>query len=228
MCGIYGSKNYKSFQKLYESNCKRGNFAGGSIYIRSKDGMYIKKWKGVIPPGGFDEESSFAEDFHTFLGHTQAPTGSIRAFKYNTTHPFEHGDWIVAHNGVLENDEQLRSNLKRDDKLTFNTIDTPVDSAVIPALIHEMYTDDDVQAITSALELLKGTFGCWFYSKKTQQTYLARSGSTLFGNVETGCFSSIKTNNTKQGLDQGKLYCLTSEGLATVGEFKYDSPFFIF
>lgn len=228
MCGIYGSKTFKTYKQLYRANCDRGNFAGGSIYIRAKDGMYIKKWKGVVPSEGFDEESSFAEDFHTFLGHTQAPTGSVRAFKYNTTHPFEHGDWIVAHNGVLENDQPLRDEIKPDDKLTFNSLDIPVDSAVIPALVHTLNTDDDVQAIADALELIKGTFGCWFYNKKTQQTYIARSGSTIFANITTGDFSSISTPQTPTALEQGKIYCLTSEGLATVGTFKFDSPFFIF
>jgi len=228
MCGIYGSRDFKSFKNLYTANCHRGNFAGGSIYIRAKDGMYIKKWKGVIPPSSFDEESAFASDFHTFLGHTQAPTGAMRAFKYNTTHPFEHGDWIVAHNGVLENDQDIREQIKPSDNLTFNTLDVPVDSAVIPALIHEQYIDEDVPAIASALEMLKGTFGCWFYNKKTQQTYIARSGSTLFANIETGCFSSISTTSVSCSLDQGKIYCITPEGLTVVGEFKYDSPFFVF
>lgn len=226
MCGIYGSKKFRSFKELYQLNCARGNFAGGSIYLRAKDGMYIKKWKGVIPSSSFDEEESFASDFHTFLGHTQAPTGSVRAFKYNTSHPFEHGDWIVAHNGVLENDQSLREEIKSDSKLTFNTLDIPVDSAVIPALIHTLNTNDDVQAISDTLELLKGTFGCWFYNKQTQQTYLARSGSTLFANIDTGCFSSTMTAQTPKTLKQGKIYCLTTEGIATVGEFKFDSPFF--
>lgn len=228
MCGIFGSLNFNRYSQLYRNNCTRGSFAGGSVYTKSHGNMYLKKWKGVAPTSIFDEERSFAEEFNFFLGHTQAPTGSVRAFKHKTTHPFEHGDWIVAHNGVLENDEEIRSSILPDDKLSFNTLDIPVDSAVIPALLHTLSSDDDVQTISDTFNMIKGTFGCWLFSKKTQQVYVVRSGSTIFANITTGDFSSTKTKYTKESLNEGKIYCMTSEGFAVVGEFECDSPFFIF
>ena len=233
MCGIYGSVNFHTYEKLYIENQTRGNFAGGSLYVRKPNGLYLKKWSGSQSAEELTGEYCFQDDYSTFLGHTQAPTSSSREYSTKTTHPFEHGWWIVAHNGVLENDEYIRENLLSSaigecDTHVFDTSKIPVDSAVIPALIDEVYIDDDVSAIRKALEYLKGTFACWMYSKHTQQTYLARSGSTLFGDISESNFSSTEVSEyATEPLKEGIIYCVTTEGLAEVGSFTQSSPFFL-
>lgn len=236
MCGIYGSRKFGIYEKLYIENKRRGNFAGGSIYTRGSGSMYMQKWEGVKDAKELTGEWAMQEEYNTFLGHTQAPTGSKRVYKSSTTHPFEHGCWIVAHNGVLENDEYIRENHLGDTTgfysgSVYSTKETPVDSAVIPALVdnYDDYKGQDVEAISSAMSKLKGTFGCWLYSKHTNQTYLARSGSTLFANIDTGDFSSIHVPGVcDTSLDEGVIYCITMEGIAEVGNFDTHSPFFIF
>lgn len=234
MCGIFGSKDFVSYEKLYNSNKKRGTFAGGSIYTKGAEGMYLKKWEGVLSPQELTGEYSFQEEYINFLGHTQAPTSAERSYKPKTTHPFEHGWWIVAHNGVLENDTQLREDYLKEsygecDSTFFDTSQIPVDSAVIPALIDTLYVGDDVLAIKEACQLLKGTFACWIYSKRTQQTYIVRSGSTLFGDVTNSNFSSTSVDGiADEQLKEGVIYCMTSEGLTEVETFEQNSPFFIF
>ena len=197
MCGIFGSTDFSTYEKLYNKNKKRGTFAGGSLYVKGSQGMYLKKWQGKQLVDEMTGEYAFQDEYSIFLGHTQAPTSSTREYSAKTTHPFEHGSWIVAHNGVLENDEKLREEYLHDangicDTMCFNTSKIPVDSAVIPALIDVMYVGDDVLAIKESCEKLQGTFACWIYSKHTHQTYLVRSGSTLFGSISNSNFSSIK------------------------------------
>jgi len=234
MCGIFGSRDFSTYEKLYAKNKQRGTFAGGSLYTKGSGGMYLKKWEGFQAVDEMTGEYAFQDDYTTFLGHTQAPTSSSRGYNVKTSHPFEHGWWIAAHNGVLENDEQIREEYLKEsygecDSMFFDTTKLPVDSAVIPALIDTLYVGDDVLAIKETCQRLKGTFACWLYSKRTHQTYLIRSGSTLYGDVESSSFSStLVPNAADEELKEGTIYCITPEGLTIVETFQQNSPFFIF
>lgn len=236
MCGIFGSKEYSLYERLYIKNKQRGSFAGGSLYVGHNESQYIKKWEGSLENQELTGEYAFVTPYHTFLGHTQAPTGSVRDYNPKTTHPFEHGRWVVAHNGVLENYREIREEYLTDSLgeykgSTYSTADLDVDSACIPALLDTIYNKvaDDVFTISEVMSTLKGTFACWLHNKQTSQTYIVRSGSTLFGDIENNCFSSIHVPElTEQSLDEGVIYCMTPEGLTQVGTFHQSSPFFLF
>ena len=231
MCGIFGSNNFSTYEKLYVENKKRGTYSYGSLYVTNNKEIYQTKKKGTTDLTG---DYAYSKEFEWFLGHTQAPTSSQRDYSPRTTHPFEDLYHIVAHNGVLENHEQL------DEEYLIAHLN-PVDSSVIPALLgtHLEFDDDiiedddspktyELMVIEKTCTSLKGTFGCWIYSKLTGCIYLVRSGSTLFGNIDTGDFSSIKVPGVcETELEQGVVYCVTSEGLTECGNFKFNSPFFL-
>lgn len=160
-------------------------------------------------------------DFNYFLGHTQAPTSSQRKFSPPTSHPFQHKDWLVAHNGVLTNDKKIKALIT--DKKSFNI----VDSSVIPALIYQenKKLNDEVTAIVRSLSQLEGTFGLWIYNQKSANIYLARSGSTVYADFINNSFSSLPHEGFVE-LEEGLLYLLTQEGVTSVGRFKPKSPFF--
>jgi glucosamine 6-phosphate synthetase-like amidotransferase/phosphosugar isomerase protein len=162
-------------------------------------------------------------EFYYFLGHTQAPTSSKRTFDELTSHPFDCGLWTVAHNGVLTNDNKLRNLIK--DKSSFNEVDT----SVIPALLDQTYEEsgaDEVEVICEVLSKLEGTFGLWIYCKESHNTYLARSGSTLYADLVNNTFSSLPEDKFVP-LEEGVLYLITAEGITSVGGFSSNSPFFI-
>lgn len=244
MCGIFGSFNFRRFVKLYDENKQRGNFAIGSMYIsKMKDAspglakdVYVRKHEGVVD---LQEHYSFHKDYEQFLGHTQAPTSINRSFSPATTHPFDSVHYTVAHNGVLENHKELGKEMMpgwwKDDS---------VDSEVIPGILsinvefdeeivlsaHDLDggKTEDVLTIEKTCSMLKGIYGCWVYSKLTGDTFIVRNGSTLYGNIQTGDFSSVfvpKLCETE--LKQGVVYCVTSEGLTECGNFETNSQFFI-
>ena len=156
-----------------------------------------------------------------FLGHTQAPTSEKRVFSPSTSHPFQYKGWLVAHNGVLSNDGEIKKLIK--DKKAYNAVDSSVIPPLVDMKVKEM--DDEVAGICKALSMLKGTFGVWIYNQKTGNVFIARSGSTVFANFLTNDFSSLKEKDYVQ-LDEGVLYLLTKEGITSVGVFKTNSPFF--
>ena len=66
------------------------------------------------------------DTFDVYLGHLQAPTGSNRKWSEETTHPFHIGAWIIAHNGVITNQDSLikeynNSFIRNDINARFNT-----------------------------------------------------------------------------------------------------------
>ena len=220
MCGIYCSNDLSTFEVLQEANKKRGNFSTGIFHCYNKANYDIIKKKGNID---WNKTNIPIEKGCLYLGHNQAPTETGRGWKEETSHPFWVGDWIVAHNGVLTNFNELI-----DDYVPMH--DNPVDSSIIPALLDEFeYThgpcedaETEVQNILYTIEKLKGTFALWIVNIKTMNIYIARQGSTLF--YKDSNISSIRGCDYKE-VSQGILYNFSYEGLTEIDGFVYDSPF---
>jgi glucosamine 6-phosphate synthetase-like amidotransferase/phosphosugar isomerase protein len=226
MCGIFGSSEYKTYVKLYAKNRARGDFAYGSMMIDESLHASIKS-AGVFKLSDklyldlkHNKRKSF-DDFKNYLGHSQAPTSAARKYSHATSHPFNTGKWYVAHNGVLSNEKELRTILKK-----YKTIND-VDSSLIPALMdhYSKSEKNETNIICKALSMLRGNFGLWILNSKNNHVYLARSGSTLYADFLTNNFSSIKFSDYKP-IEEGILYLQTVEGLTSVGTFKSNSPFF--
>jgi len=221
MCGIFGSTKFEQFRTLYRLNQSRGDFAYGGLYS-NEDNHILEKYEGNKP---FPTPKN-ATKYVNFLGHTQAPTSSKRNFSPETTHPFTHKNWTVAHNGVLSNAEELKRKF-----LLTNT--NEVDTSCIPALMSYFYVDtgdthtDEVRAITTSLQQLEGTYGCWIYNKLSRNIYLARSGSTLYYEV-TGNFSSaLDPYSHYKTVPEGTLLKIKGTSVHEAGSFSFDSPYFI-
>ena len=220
MCGIYCSNDLSTFEILEEANKNRGNFSTGIFYCYGKANYNVIKEKGGV--NWYATRLPTGDNF-IYLGHNQAPTETGRDWKEETSHPFWFGDWIVAHNGVLTNYEELI-----DKYIPMH--DNPVDSSIIPALLDEFEynhgpcedVDAEIQNILYTIEKLKGTFALWIVNIKTMNVYIARQGSTLF--YKGNNISSIKGKGYKK-VDEGVLYSYSYEGLTKLREFENKSPF---
>ena len=165
MCSIIGSPRQETFSHLIDENLERGNFAYGITMIdlqhtTTNFGKSMPQYtlKRIV------EKSCYDPVF--FLGHLQSPTSAKRDFSVETTHPFEYRSKLLAHNGVLENFEQLKAD---NPELPVNE----VDSSIILPLI-------DKYGLKAALEKLQGTFGCWLYDTDQYELLVFRSGSTIY------------------------------------------------
>ena len=104
MCGIFCSDDLSMFEILQTANKKRGDFSTGIFYAYNNANYKIKKYEGGID---WDKEKLPNGDGFLYLGHNQAPTETGRTWNEWLAHPFQFGDWIVAHNGVITNYEKL-------------------------------------------------------------------------------------------------------------------------
>jgi glucosamine--fructose-6-phosphate aminotransferase (isomerizing) len=217
ICGIYGSTNPSKFEVLDKVNQQRGNFASGLFYHDGQNYDFthvegIFDWDEIDLPGGF-----------TYLGHNQAPTSSARVWRAHNSHPFVKDNWVVAHNGVLTNFNEL----KRDYLPDHENI---VDSSIIPALLlhfEKMFEktntiEKEILLISYVLELLQGTFGLWIVNTDTLNTYIARQGSTLF--YDYNSFSSTRGTDFEE-IKEGVIYRFSKKNIKPVGQFKCKSPF---
>ena len=215
MCSIYGSNNRSMFDVLHDATIDRGKFVFSYLFLASNDKNCSNQLQGHPD---MDKIVSL-DDCTYYLGHNQAPTSLQRAFNKNTCHPFRANKWIVAHNGVLTNHKELNKKYKLKNK-------NPVDSSVIPLLIdHFSKKHDEIDSISKALSLLEGTFAVWIVNEQSNNVYIARQGSTLYGNFNTGSFCSINSTSDWLEVPEGKVYQLTNI-IQEVGQFINSTPFF--
>lgn len=218
MCGIFGTSNFRSFEKLYNDNKIRGNFSHGFLFVSKNRKTYIRKGPGLHDLKT-EKDWISSNRYNLYLGHTQAPTSSKRTFSDKTTHPFISDKFVIAHNGVLENHSELCKS---------KHINVPeIDSEAICILLNELYLGDDIAVIKELFSQLLGTFACWIYSKTSSKCYLVRSGSTLFFNDIKTEFSSTKTDTHTIPASDGVIYEYTPEGYTSVENFSSNSAFFM-
>lgn len=218
MCAIFGSFDASMFEILYEANKQRGTFASSAVGI-AEDDQYIFKKEGSI---NFDT-IEYCDETHYLTGHVQAPTSAKREWDYETSHPFGSPTWLVSHNGVLTNEQEIR-------KQYLPWLDNPVDTSVIVNLL-QYFTDNDpgipnaVKSIRKTLELIQGTFALCIVDSLTSDIYIARCGSTLFYDNK-GNFSSTQGKGFKK-VPEGVVYKLNKNTRRWNKslEFNVESPF---
>lgn len=208
MCGIWITPTKELCQETYELNRERGDFSTG-IFSIAPYGSFIYKSK---EPDWEDID----EHGQIYCGHTRAPTCGHDEFSIEeTTHPFSYHEWVVAHNGIIKNVDDLKEkyNISKD---------ILVDTEIIPILL-EHHKD-----IVKTLEDLDGIFGLWIYNIITAKLYVARCASSLYYQEENNIVSSAKLENSIS-LKEGVLYEYKSNSkLQEISTFKYKSPYFTF
>jgi len=221
MCGIFGAPSDIEFETLYSANKKRGTFSFGCTLITTNETYVTYKQEGLYDT---NSDTLNYKDINYYLGHTQAPTSCEREYRSITTHPFEEGDWQVAHNGVLSNFDHLKSKY-----VPWHT--SKVDTSIIPALLNEFRNEDNnasaISLLTRVANLLEGTFALWILDKMHSHVYLLRSGSTLFLDPTMMKFSSVEFNEWEE-VQEGIIYQYTTEGFTQVSTFESKCPFFMF
>jgi len=214
MCGIAGSSNKEKAFSLYQSNLDRGYYSSGSLMIDELNFWESKKVQGqfkTIPVLG---SSSNTNNLY-YLYHSRGPTTETLTFVEKDNHPFLYRDWVVAHNGIISNFEELKF------KYFANEIfETDTDSSIIPRMLFKF-------GFKEGLSQLKGTFAIWAYNTIAREIYIARSSCTLYGDIQTGDFSSTQFENSIL-LKEGIVYKITNYNkIIEETQFVSDSPYFI-
>ena len=214
MCAIYGTASREEFFKLYELNKDRGGFAFSFCGIKNHD-IFVFKNKLA------DLDLLYQEDWDYYLAHDQAPTGSVRTYNENTSHPFHYGRWYVAHNGVLTNHKEVLE----------STDTKEVDSSYIAAYMEQLDLlpippEEDHEIFYDTFSAFKGTHACWVWDEKNSKLFLTKNGSTLFTKGDT--FSSVQFEGSKPLLDGWAYEMHFGKGVIEIVKFEDSNPFAVF
>lgn len=151
------------------------------------------------------------------VGHNRFKTQGS-ADKMENNHPFETENFIVVHNGVLRNDDEL--------KQTYNlNYDVETDSYIIIALMEYFfsnnYTDEDAIKLTA--ELIQGSYSVLVYCKTTKRLFYFKEKNTdfYFGLIENANWDLLVGSTDKDNIP-------SSFSTRIRGEFDVPIPYTVF
>jgi len=154
MCGIFVYRGSRNGIRIALDGLKameyRGYDSAGIGYIL--DGK-LQCCKAVGKLGALQEKMG-ENSAHTVIAHTRWAThGGVT---HENAHPLtdESGNIAVVLNGIIENYQQLREELKREG-IKFRS---ETDTEVIPHLVAKLYQGDLLHAVQEAVSLLKGSW----------------------------------------------------------------------
>ena len=184
MCGIVGyiGKD-KCIPKILcglESLEYRGYDSAGIAY-RKANRIIIKKEQGRL--SNLKELVNMEDNAYVGIGHTRWATHG-KPSKVNS-HPHVSGDITLVHNGIIENYEELKYELKEYEFVS------ETDTEVVSALIDKLYKKekDMLKVLKSLKNYLKGSYALGILVKGDKNLYAIRYDSPLIVGVsEDGNF----------------------------------------
>lgn len=180
MCGIVGYVGNKNCIPILINGLKRLEYRGydsAGIALIAGSGSYIVKNKGKVSL--LEEKIEYLNGGSTIgIGHTRWATHGIP--NEINAHPHFNSEktLFVIHNGIIENYQVLRANLK---KLGYQFI-TETDSEVLPHLIDSFLKKGYslFKSVRMALSEVEGTYGiAVIYQNEPDKIIAARKGSPL-------------------------------------------------
>lgn len=151
------------------------------------------------------------------IGHTR--WASHGAPTVSNAHPLsdDQGEFIVVHNGIIENYRQIKNMLMAEG----HSFSTETDTEVIPHLLVHYDTGDFEETVKKVLPILKGSFALAIMSKKQPDTIIAISQENPliigFGKNESFLSSDISAllSYTKEiyPIKNGEIAVLTPNGI---------------
>lgn len=157
---------------------KKGAVSNGDAYgIFSRNYMMKEgvSFKTKIKDLSKDSQEFKLVDTDFLVGHNRFTTSGKAIHNYNN-HPFDIGDFIIVHNGVIWNDKELKKMYDIDYK-------EEVDSAIIGHLLNHLVKEQKESirdAIKIVAESLEGSFSIMIYVKSEDNIYYFKNDRTDF------------------------------------------------
>ncbi len=178
MCGIVGYLGEKNAENTLLEGLKRLEYRGydsagiaiiknGKVTSRKAVGKIVNLEKKI---NGKNMDAGIG------ISHTRWATHGKPTEENAHPHLSCDGNIAVVHNGIIENYQALREELKKKG----HKFVSETDSEVLAHLIEEFYKNDFKRAVCEALKLVEGTYGIAVIAgDKPQEIIVARKGSPL-------------------------------------------------
>jgi len=178
MCGIIariGHGNAAESLLTGLENLEYRGYDSAGIAVQNGSGVKVHKCSGEVSR----LKSSLNGQPHgnMGIGHTRWSTHGPPTDENAHPHTDTAGDVAVVHNGVIDNYDELKAELRAKG----HEFDSDTDSEVIPHLIDEYReeTGDTEQAVRRAVDTLEGSYAIAAIVDGEEAVYAARKGSPL-------------------------------------------------
>ncbi len=191
MCGIVGAVSTRNIVPILVEGLKRLEYRGyGSCGVAVHQGGELKRARSTSRVAELD--ASIAKEglgAGTGIAHTRWATHGAPAV--HNAHPHfssgpgspssaSAGRIALVHNGIIENHDELRDELRRRGYL----FESQTDTEVIAHLVHHLYDGDLLDAVQRAVPRLRGAYAIAVYCRDEPQRVVgARAGSPLIVGV---------------------------------------------
>ncbi|SEH11720.1 glucosamine--fructose-6-phosphate aminotransferase (isomerizing) [Natronorubrum sediminis] len=178
MCGIIARIGHGNAAETLLSGLENLEYRGydsAGIAVQNGSGVKIHKCSGEVS----DLKSSLESRPHgnMGIGHTRWSTHGPPTDENAHPHTDTAGDVAVVHNGVIDNYDELRTELQAKG----HEFESETDTEVIPHLIDDYReeTGDSETAVRRAVETLEGSYAIAAIVDGEEAVYAARKGSPL-------------------------------------------------
>lgn len=182
MCGIVGYIGYREAYPIIIKGLQRLEYRGyDSAGVALFDGKHINlsKTKGKVDDLKVKSEREISLKGNLGMGHTRWATHGVPNDVNSHPHFSNSGDLVIIHNGIIENYESLKKELKK----RGYTFSSDTDTEVLINLIEEVKKTERVklgQAVQIALNQVVGAYAIAVFDKqKPDEIVVAKLGSPL-------------------------------------------------
>lgn len=182
MCGIVGYIGHRKAYPIVLNGLKRLEYRGyDSAGIAIYDGKELKfsKTKGKVADLESKLEADITTDGTIAIGHTRWATHGVPNDVNSHPHFSNSGDLVIIHNGIIENYEPLKQELKN----RGYSFQSDTDTEVLVNLIEDVKKKENVKLGKAVQIALNQTIGAYaiavFDRKKPNEIVVARLGSPL-------------------------------------------------
>ena len=222
MCGIVGYIGDKKAAPILLDGLTKLEYRGydsAGIAVNCGDNIFIEKavgrldalkdkLKGRLPSGTIG------------IGHTRWATHGRPSDRNAHPHTDCHGDFVVVHNGIIENYLPLKEELIAHG----HAFTSETDTEVIAHLLEELYRGDFVAAVRAVLNKIEGSYSLAFMAKAHPDILIcAKQDNPLvigLGKGENFIASDIPAiiNHTRQTyiLNDGELALVRKDGVQII------------
>lgn len=174
ICGFVGAQPPPTRKLLASLNIKRGQDGSGMLYNTSTtkwNPRFNKTKKDIIEALGDKEFQDHIFHAPLLLVHTRAAsrTTSIGTSADDTAHPFQIGNVVLAHNGIINNWEELQRQLRREHPELHRERLFKVDSECIAASLS--VETPDANGYREAFGRLQGVAAVWFTDARKPNSF---------------------------------------------------------
>jgi len=182
MCGIVGYIGHRNAYPIVLNGLKRLEYRGydsAGIAIYDGNNLKFSKTAGKVADLETKLEADITTNGTIAIGHTRWATHGVPNDVNSHPHFSNSGDLVIIHNGIIENYEPLKQELKN----RGFTFQSDTDTEVLVNLIEDVKTKEKVKLGKAVQIALNQTIGAYaiavFDRKKPNEIVVARLGSPL-------------------------------------------------